>query len=363
MNTSKPQLSALEINYLVKELQFLIGSRVDKIFHPEKNQLILQMHKTGVGKNLLKIQVPEYFCITQYKQATERPSQFCMYLRKKLSNSFLEKIEQKGFERIVEFMFRTKEKEISLIFEFFAPGNIVLVEEGKIASALVYQEFKDRKIKTKEEYRYPEKEYSFLGLTKEDLNRLLQKTDKSSVVKALAVNLGLGGLFAEEGCFNAGVDKDTEPRDVKKVKELFESLQVLKKKKVNPARIGGEIAPFELNSKKGEKIESKTFSEAIGNFTKGVPKEQQLVEKSYLEKLKKVKNIIKSQEATVKKLSKKELESREKGDIIYSNFQKIKELLDSVKGKDVKEVLLKLKEDKKIKDFNLKEKTMTLELR
>lgn len=363
MKISKPQLSALEINYLVKELQFLIGSKVDKIFHPEKRQLILQLHKTGIGKNLLKIQVPEYFCITQNKQATERPSQFCIYLRKKFSNSFLESIEQKGFERIIELKFKTKEKPISLILEFFSTGNIIIVEEGKITSALEYQILKSRKVQTREEYKYPMKEYDFLNLIEKDIERLLQETHRSSVVKALAVDLGLGGVFAEEACFNAKVDKDEKPKDVKKLNELFDALLELLKKKVTPMKIDDEIIPFELNSRKGEKIGLKTLNEAIDGFTKvEISKEQQLFDKSYLEKLKKVENIIRSQEATVKKLSKKEQESKDKGDLIYANFQTVKEILDLLKGGELKEIIQKLKQEKKIKDFNLKEKTITVDV-
>ncbi|MBW2992599.1 NFACT family protein [Candidatus Woesearchaeota archaeon] len=357
------QLSALEIHYLIKEMQFLVDSKVDKIFHPERNELVLQLHKTGVGKNLLKLRVPEYFCITETKKAAQQPSSFCVYLRKKLGNSFLIGIEQKEFERIIELRFKTKEAMRSLVFEFFSPGNIILVENGIIQSAIEYQEYTSRTIKPKEEYKYPEKEYNFLKLKEDELKEMLKKTNRVSLVKALAIDLGLGGLFAEEVCVSAGVDKDIKPKDVKKVKELFEELKLLRNKKISPARVNEDILPFELKSKKCEELGINSFNKAVHGATKGeVSEEEKLVDVKYKEKLKKIETMIKSQESAVEKLSKKEQEMKDKGDMIYANFQKIEQILSQVKQDPTKEMLEKLKQEKKIKDYNLKDKTITLEL-
>jgi len=363
MKLSNPQLSALEMHYVIKDIQLLIGSKVDKIYHPEKNTLILQLHKTGTGKNLLKLKVPGYLCMTQTKESTQQPSQFCAYLRKKLSNSFLELIEQKGFERIVELKFRLKEGELSLVFEFFSPGNIILTKDNQILSALEYQEYKDRKIKPKEEYKYPTKEYNFLELTENNLMELLKKTDKSSVVKALAIDLGLGGLFAEEACLNSGVDKDKKPNEIREIKNLFESLKSLRDKKAGAWKSGEEILPFELRSMRCERSSLESFSQAIDESTKQeLPQEQMLIDKRYQEKVKKINTMINSQETVIKNLSDKEQELREKGDMIYSNFQKVEKILNEAKKEQTKDALEKMKKEKIIKNYDLKEKTITLEL-
>lgn len=363
MKLTNPQLSALEIHYLVKELQFLVDSKVDKIFHPERNELILQLHKTGVGKKLLKLRVPEYFCITETKQATQQPSGFCAYLRKKLGNSFIISIEQKEFERIIEIKFKTKEGERSLVLEFFSPGNILLVEEGIIQSAIEYQEYTTRTIKPKQEYKYPEKDYNFLKLKEDELKEMLKSTNRISIVKALAIDLGLGGQFAEEVCLNSEVDKDKKPKDVKKVKDLFDELKKLRTKKVNPVKIKEEILPFSLKSKEGEDVDAETFNQAINEKTKQLVSEQESAsEKKYKEKLKKINNMLKSQESAVEKLTKKGNDMKSKGDKIYERFQQIDELLKLAKQDPTKENLEKLKNEKKIKSYNLKEKTIMVEL-
>lgn len=363
MKLNKPQLSALEVHHLVKELQVLIDSKVDKIYHPEKKELILQLHKTGTGKLLIRFKVPEYFCITENKQTTQFPSSFCAYLRKKLGNSFLSSIEQKGFERIIEIEFRTKEGKLSLVFEFFNPGNILLLENNIILSAVEYQEYTSRKIRPKEEYKYPTKEFNFLKITEDNLRKMLETTNRASVVKALAIDLGLGGLFAEEACFNAGIDKDKKPKDVKKIKELFASLKQMRDKKINPVKIKEEIVPFVLKSREGDDMDVESFSKAIDDSTKKeISGEQQEIEDKYLEKLRKINNMIKSQESTIKKLSKQEEESKEKGDIIYGNFQKVEQVLSEAKKSQTKDGLEKLKKEKKIKNYDLKDKTITVEL-
>lgn len=358
MKSLNPQLSALEMHYLVKELQFLTDSKVDKIYQPEKNMFILQLHKTGRGKSLLKFKVPGYFCLTESKEANEGPGQFCTYLRKKLSNSFLVSLQQTGFERVVELIFRLKEGKLSLVFEFFSPGNIILIQDGKILSALENQEFKDRKIKPGEEYTFPKKDFNFLEINEEGLENLLQRTNKSSAVKALAMDLGLGGVFAEEACFNAGIEKDTEPKKVSRIKELFDAVESLRDKETKACKADEEIFPFELKSKKCQALDI-SFNQAVDDMTKEEHIMEKKIEAKYRGQIAKIENMARSQESSISQLGKKEQELKERGDKIYENFQKIQQLLEEAKDRNMLE---KLKQNKQIKDYSLKEKTITVEL-
>ena len=85
-------ISSLELNYLVKELQFLVNARVDKIFAPRKKEVIIQLFVSGKGKFSLQIDENSVY-LTEHRPASS-PSDFCMILRKKLDNSRLRKIEQ-----------------------------------------------------------------------------------------------------------------------------------------------------------------------------------------------------------------------------------------------------------------------------
>ena len=50
----KKQLSSLDFHYLISELQQLIGSKVDKIYHDDK-ELIIRFYAFNRGKKTLKI--------------------------------------------------------------------------------------------------------------------------------------------------------------------------------------------------------------------------------------------------------------------------------------------------------------------
>jgi predicted ribosome quality control (RQC) complex YloA/Tae2 family protein len=69
--------------------------------------------------------------------------------------------------------------------------------------------------------------------------------------------------------------------------------------------------------------------------------------------------MIKSQESNINNLTKKEQELKEKGDKIYENFQNIQQLLKEAKNRDMLE---KMKQKRLIKDYDMKEKTISVEL-
>ena len=119
-------LYAIEISAVVKELQFLAGSKLSKIYEPDKNEIVLAFHTPGEGRSLLRIVSGVCMYLSgKKKKSPLKPYSFCLFLRKRLQNSVLKSVEQKRFERIVEFKFSTKDKEYLLIVELFSKGNIV----------------------------------------------------------------------------------------------------------------------------------------------------------------------------------------------------------------------------------------------
>ncbi len=364
----KNQVSALELHYITKELKSLIDGKVDKIYHPEKTELLLQLHIPNTGKKILRISVPNFIYITNYKPKQQQPSGFCTYLRRKLTNARLRSITQLNFERITELVFETKEESYSLIIELFSKGNIILLKDKEILSAIDYQTWKERTIKPKEKYIHPVRELNFLKLTEKDLAKLLKTSDKESVVKALAMDLGLGGFYAEEICFLADIDKNIAPKKLKQTKELFSSLKSLRNKKITPSTTGSEMIPFSLESKKSEKTDQQSFNELLDSRLTQAQKETAEAEqlKTKNKEIDKVKRIIEAQESTIKKLEKKETQEREKAEAIYNSYQQVNDILKQLtKARSkfsAKEIKEKLKGNKTIKDFNPKEKTITVEL-
>ena len=75
------EITALDLKYLVKELQTIVGSRVDTIYQPDETYL--QLHKSNLGKFLLRVERNALW-ITNKKPMMPEVRNFCQFLRKQL---------------------------------------------------------------------------------------------------------------------------------------------------------------------------------------------------------------------------------------------------------------------------------------
>ncbi len=367
MINMKNQLASLEVAAIIKELQFLIGGKIDKIFQPVSNELLLQLHVSNHGKQLLKIIAGKAIYLTKHKTNAEKPPGFCMYLRKYLTNSRIREVNQLDFERIVEIKLETKEKKYSLVFEIFGKGNILLLEDGIILSATDYKKWKDRTVKPKEKYIYPKQEYNFLKLKEVDLIRLFDNTEKESIVKAMALSLGLGGIYAEEICLLANVDKNIIPKKFKKIKELFDAIKKLRKLDIDANIVdnGKDIVPMKLLKYADKNHQGfETYSDAIDSVFSEVKKDA--VKKVENKEIAKYERMVDSQNKNIRKLEKDEELNRKKADLIYSHYPLISEVLEELdkasKKLSMKEIKKKLKDHKLIKELNTKDKTVVVDI-
>ncbi len=368
----KSNITSLELHYLVKELQFLIDAKVDHIYNPKKEDLLLQLHIPSKGKQLLRIISGKLLYIASKKSPAQEPSQFCMFLRKHLDNSRLRSIEQLNSERIIEFIFEKQEKK-KLIIEFFGKGNIILCDkDNTILSALVYHKWKDREIKPKLKYSYPKMEYNFFNLKLNELKELFKKSEKN-IVKCLATELGLGGSYSEEICLINNINKVISPNKLeeKEIKNIFKSINELVKNKTNSQIIYldkevKDIIPFELKIYENlERKEFKTYNEAFDYYFLNEFKEEKPKTKQEKD-IEKLKRIIAQQEQTIKELGDKEIKQRKKADLIYQNYKLINDILTELKKATKKyswkEIEEKLKGHKTIKSLNSKDKTIEIEV-
>ncbi|MBR9691528.1 hypothetical protein GOV06_01975 [Candidatus Woesearchaeota archaeon] len=364
-------ISALDLHYLIKELQFLVNARIDKIYVPRKKEILIQLFVPSKGKFMIKIDEKSFY-LTEHKPSSATPSDFCMFLRKKLNNARLRKIQQLGFERIIAIDFESKAGTFQIIAELFSKGNILLIKNNKILIAAEYQNWKDRTIRPNIQYKHPKKEYNFLTLSQTELNSLLAKTNKENIVKSLAIDLGLGGTYSEEACLLAGIDKNkktpqlTEPE----IKKLFLILEKLKTKQPFPRiiyknKIIFDLTPFELklySDLKQEKANS--YSEILNNYFSNISDIQE--KEKQQTQIKKIQDIIKKQKQDIPKLEKQEKINKQKAELLYNNYQLISPLLSELKQiskkHSWKEIKEKLKSHKLIKEVISKDKSIVVEL-
>ena len=313
----KDQISSYDLACMVKELQVLKDARMDKIYQKDK-EFLFQVHVTSKGKHMLRVVIPNYLYLTDYKgDFPTTPPGLCVFLRKKLKNARLREISQIDFERILRLKFSTKDAIFYLFLEFIPPGNLVVCDENlKILSAKENKRWKDRTVRGGVEYTYPKQKYNFLNLTKSELKKALENMkDKGSIVKALAVELSLGGIYAEEVCALAKVDKDGKKADANTIDRLFKAIKELQKLPLCPNKIGKEMFPISLKTKK-DCEKSKTFNELFNNaFTKkAIAKQKDAAQYRYEKDLKKIDNMVKAQEATLAKMGKQANDSQKVGE-------------------------------------------------
>lgn len=365
----KKELSSIEIRFLVKELQYLSCTKVDQIYQPGAKEILIQIHITNKGRALLRILLPNFMWISAMKQEMpDKMSNFCSFLRKHLENSRIMKIEQYESERIVKIEFEKQEK-YELYIELFSKGNIILCKNNIILMPLETQTWKDRAVKRDEKYVFSSRANVFKMNLREFEAKILES--KENISRTLATGLGLGGIYSEEACSRAGINKLEKMKNKENIRKVYTALIGLIEEKANPQVVYEnntvkDITPFALQiyghlNKKSFESYSQALDSVLSDLTAIERKEK--ANKSYDDKLKQINKKIEMQAKNLNILEQESEENRRKGESIYENYQDIKQLLDSVK-KSIKDTGLKELQEKhkRIKKINEKTKEIYIEL-
>ncbi len=140
-------LDGIFLHLLKKEIEEeLLGARVDKIYQPSRDELLLTFRTFGGVRRLMLSARAESARIHLTESRFENPKQppmLTMLLRKLLSGAKLRAIEQDGFERILNLVFDAVNElgdpvTYKLIIEIMGRhSNIILVnEEGIIVECI-----------------------------------------------------------------------------------------------------------------------------------------------------------------------------------------------------------------------------------
>ncbi|XP_020814762.1 nuclear export mediator factor NEMF homolog [Drosophila serrata] len=126
----KTRFNTFDIICGVAELQKLVGWRVNQIYDVDNKTYLFRMTGTGaVEKVTLLIESGTRFHTTRFEWPKNMaPSGFSMKLRKHLKNKRLEKIQQLGGDRIVDFQFGTGDAAYHVILELYDRGNLILTD-------------------------------------------------------------------------------------------------------------------------------------------------------------------------------------------------------------------------------------------
>ena len=354
-----------ELNEILKD------ARIQKAYQPSKDTVIIRFHVPGEGRKDVVLQAGLRVHTTQYPPENPKiPPSFPMLLRKHLKNGTVTEVRQHNFDRILEVDIQ-KEHRFTLVVELFSQGNIILLDEkNQIILPLKHRHTQGRKITSKEIYQYPEERgINPLKVQKEDLKNLFMNSD-SDLIRTLARS-GLGGLYSEEIFLRSKIDKKIPATEVSEQKievicqtidELFKPLKSYDFKPQIVKNDKKDVLPLELKIYKNyHKKTFKNFNQAADEFYSSkvgsdIKKVQEDIWKAEVGKYEKRLRI---QEESLQKFQETVTESKKKGDLLYSHYKEVQNILDIIhnarKKYSWKQIAAKLKKARKegLKDANI----------
>lgn len=206
--------------YAVKnELQPLLGGRVEKVFQPSREEIVISI-RTRQGSKKLYISAnagSARIHVTQNQPDNpQTPPMFCMLLRKRLGSGKLIDIRQDGLERILFLDFECinelgDQVTVTLACEIMGRcSNLVIICDGKIIDSIkrVDEEMsRERLVLPGMTYEMPPRDnrLNFLTAEPEEIVQRLRETVPAELSKALIrIFEGISPILAREWTFFAG---------------------------------------------------------------------------------------------------------------------------------------------------------------
>lgn len=153
----------------------IIGAKVNKVYEPNKNEIILNLYNQGNNYSLNLSANPEFcrICLTNYsKPNPQNAYNFCMLLRKYLAGSKIIKISNYDLERTIEIQFECYNELNDLVIRklfieiMSRQSNIILTNEKNIIIDTLKHFDNSRELLPAHEYIFaPITKISFLEIT------------------------------------------------------------------------------------------------------------------------------------------------------------------------------------------------------
>ncbi|HHY40534.1 MAG TPA: fibronectin/fibrinogen-binding protein [Syntrophaceticus sp.] len=214
------------LNLIIRELQeMLIPGRVERIYQPEKQEIVLNLRSSRKSLQLLisaQAENARLHLTTQEKKNPLTPPLFCTVLRKYLEGSRLTAIQQKGLDRVVNLSFsRIAEsgefQDLVLVVEIMGKhSNIILLDpSNRIIDGIKRYSHtlsRYREVLPGREYVAPpsQKKVHPLDLSEEGfLQLMIEQPFEKSLQEILFHQIeGLSPVLAKEVVLQAGIEPD-----------------------------------------------------------------------------------------------------------------------------------------------------------
>ena len=241
-----------------------LGARIEKVFQPERDEIVLQMRSLEGGKRLLinaGSNNPRIGFTAEQKENPMTPPMLCMLLRKHLQGAKLSDVRQAGFERVAYLEFETRDEmgfscKKYLVAEIMGKySNLIFTNESmKVISVLHPVDFSTsalRQLLPGMTYELPPKQDKRDPLTveQEEFLKMLSEAGEKACDKWLVASfLGISPAVAREITFRATgkIDLPACACDPKGLLEsFFAMMDSIKRSDFSPCMILREGTPVE----------------------------------------------------------------------------------------------------------------------
>lgn len=349
----KNSMSNVDIRLILPELRESAEGSFIKNVYQYGDIFALKLYQPGGGTSQLLIQPGQRIHLTEYARKAPRvPPKFCAVLRKYLRDKKIVSVKQHELDRIVVIEIGDEESSYKLVVELFGNGNLLLLDpEDVIFVAMRYRRMRDRDIVPKALYEFPPpRGIDILTLERGAIGGVIEDSN-ANIVRTLASRLNLDSLSCEEICAISRVSPKVMVPDIdnQTLADLEGGLQSFKGKLqsgVDEPNIVMDDEPiddeepqflaflpfrFELY----QELPAETFdqfSQAIDEFY-GVSVselEDEQEQDALSREQQRLQRIIDKQNESIENLVSKAQISRGNGELIYSFFSDVQEVLETI---------------------------------
>jgi predicted ribosome quality control (RQC) complex YloA/Tae2 family protein len=352
----KRELSSVDLAALVTELRRYVGAKVDKAYLYGDDLLRLRMRDYDRGRVELLVEVgdvkrahvaaPEHVA-----DAPGRPPNFAMMLRNRIGGGELASVEQYEFDRILVLDFERPDQDTRVVAELFGEGNVAVLDEtGEVVGSLGTVRLKSRTVVPGAQYGFPASRLNPLTVGFDAFRRRMAESD-TDLVRTLATQLNLGGLYAEEVCSRAGVEKTRAIAEA--TDDDYRALHDALGRLAEDLRGGAfdprvyleddrvvDVTPFELAEREGLAFETfDSFNAAVDSYFHRLEREDGGGgdaadgddRPDFEEEIERKKRIVDQQEGAIEGFEEQAERERAKAESLYANYELVDEVLSTVR--------------------------------
>ncbi|EMA49073.1 hypothetical protein C448_01989 [Halococcus morrhuae DSM 1307] len=350
----KRELTSVDLAALVTELGTYAGAKLDKAYLYGDDLLRLKLRDFDRGRVELLIEVGEtkrahVVSPEHVPDAPGRPPGFAKMLRNRLSGADFAGVSQFGFDRVLTFEFERGDRNTKVVAELFGEGNVAVLDAtGEVVDCLNTVRLQSRTVAPGAQYEFPSTRFDPLAVDYDGFAARMEESN-TDLVRTLATQLNFGGLYGEELCTRAGVEKELaiEEADETEFEVLYDALTGLSEQlssgDFDPRiyRDDGEpvdVTPFPLDERaEFDSEEFDSFTAALDAYfveldTTEDEESGERERPDFEEQIERQQRIIDQQEGAIEDFEAQADRERETAESLYANYELVDEILTTVRN-------------------------------